>query len=39
MERRTMPVCLTREQHRLVREFARRNGMLNEGQALESILG
>lgn len=38
MERRSMPVCFTPRQYRLIQEYARRNGMLNASQALEEIL-
>lgn len=38
MVKRTMPVCCTEEQHRLIEEFARKNGMLNASQALEKLL-
>ncbi len=33
-----MPVCFTAEQHRIIEEFAKKNGMLNTSQALEKIL-
>ena len=39
MQRRTIPVCFTDKQYRLIEEFAKKNGMLNAGQALEKILG
>ena len=39
MEKRSMPVCFTAEQHRIVVEFAKRRGMLNASQAIEKILG
>ncbi|HUU47760.1 MAG TPA: hypothetical protein VMW55_03155 [Nitrosopumilaceae archaeon] len=38
MEKRLMPVCFTKEQHQMIEEFARKNGMLNTSQALEKIL-
>ncbi|WP_299292055.1 hypothetical protein [Nitrosopumilus sp.] len=38
MERRSMPVCFTQEQYKMIEEFAKRNGMLNASQALEKIL-
>lgn len=38
MERRTTPVCFTKEQYKVIEEYAKRNGMLNAGQALERIL-
>ena len=33
-----MPVCFTEEQHKMIEEFAKRNGMINTSQALEKIL-
>ena len=33
-----MPVCFTEKQYKMIEEFAKRNGMLNAGQALEKIL-
>jgi len=33
-----MPVCFTAEQHKMIEEFAKKNGMLNTSQALEKIL-
>jgi len=38
MEKRSMPVCFTKEQHKMIEEFAKRKGMLNTSQALEKIL-
>jgi hypothetical protein len=38
MEKRSMPVCFTKEQHKIIEEFAKREGMLNSSQALEKIL-
>jgi hypothetical protein len=38
MEKRSMPVCFTEEQHKMIEEFAKKNGMLNTSQALEKIL-
>ncbi|HUT05731.1 MAG TPA: hypothetical protein VMW74_03460 [Nitrosopumilaceae archaeon] len=38
MEKRSMPVCFTKEQHKMIEEFAKREGMLNASQALEKIL-
>ena len=39
MQKRTVPVCFTERQYRMIEEFAKRNGMLNAGQALEKMLG
>lgn len=39
MERqRSIPVCFTERQYKMIEEYAKRNGMLNAGQALERIL-
>jgi hypothetical protein len=38
MEKRSMPVCFTEKQHKMIEEFAKRKGMLNASQALEKIL-
>ncbi len=39
MERRTVPVCFTEKQYKMIEEFAKRKGMLNASQALEKLLG
>ncbi len=33
-----MPVCFTEKQHKMIEEFAKKNGMINTSQALERIL-
>jgi len=38
MKRRSMPVCFTEKQYKMIEEFAKKNGMLNTIQALEKIL-
>ena len=38
MPERTMPVCFTTEQYRMIEEYAKSRGMLNTSQALESLL-
>ena len=38
MEKRSMPVCFTEKQHKMIEEFAKKNGMLNTSQALEELL-
>jgi hypothetical protein len=38
MEKRSMPICFTEKQHKMIEEFAKKNGMLNTSQALERIL-
>jgi hypothetical protein len=35
--RRTMPVCFTSDQLKLVEEYAKRKGMLNVSQAIEEL--
>jgi hypothetical protein len=37
-ERRSMPICFTPEQIKLLEEYAKKNGMLNTSQAIEHIL-
>jgi hypothetical protein len=34
---RTMPVCFTPDQLKLVEEYAKRRGMLNASQAIEAL--
>ncbi len=38
MDKRSMPICFTTEQYRIIEEFAREHGMLNASQAIEKIL-
>lgn len=38
MKSRSMPVCFTEKQYKVIEEFAKRNGMLNTSQALEKLL-
>jgi len=38
MERRSIPVCFTEKQYKMIEEFAKKNGMLNASQALQKIL-
>ena len=38
MENRSMPVCFSEKQYKMIEAFAKRNGMLNTSQALEKIL-
>jgi hypothetical protein len=37
-ERRSMPVCFTPGQIKLLEEYAKKNGMLNSSQAIEEIV-
>jgi hypothetical protein len=39
MKERTMPVCFSPEQLKLVEEYARKKGMLNTSQAIEELAG
>ena len=36
--RRTMPICFTRDQLKLLEEYAKKKGMLNCEQAVEYIV-
>lgn len=38
-EKRTMPVCFTPEQLKVVEEYAKKKGMLNASQAVEELTG
>ena len=38
MEKRSMPVCFTNDQYKMIQEYAKENGMLNASQALEKII-
>jgi hypothetical protein len=38
MAERTMPVCFTKEQLKLVEKYARSKGMVNLSQAVEDII-
>ncbi len=33
-----MPICFTNEQYKKIKDFAKKNGMLNASQAIEKIL-
>jgi len=37
-EKRTMPICFTSDQFRLIEEYAKRRGMLNVSQAIEDLI-
>ena len=37
-EKRTIPVCFTRDQLKLLEEYAKQRGMLNCSQAIEDML-
>ncbi len=38
MEKRSMPVCFTDKQYKIIERYAARHGMLNASQALEGLL-
>jgi len=38
MQKRSMPVCFTKEQLKKIEAYAKRKGMVNASQALEEIL-
>ena len=38
MEKRSMPVCFTNDQYKMIEEYAKERGMLNASQALEKLL-
>jgi len=37
-EKRTMPICFTSDQLKVVEEYAKRKGMLNSSQAIEDLI-
>ncbi len=37
-KRRTMPICFTSDQMKLIEEYAKRRGMLNVSQAIEGLI-
>ena len=37
-EKRTMPICFTSDQLRVIEEYAKRRGMLNISQAIEHLI-
>ena len=38
MKERTMPVCLTSDQYKMIEELAKEKGMLNPSQLIEELL-
>ena len=38
MEERTMPICFTVEQYKVIEEMAKQKGMLNVSQFIEKLL-
>ena len=39
MQKRTMPICFSENEYKLIEQFAKKHGMLNTSQAIEKILG
>jgi hypothetical protein len=37
-EKRTMPICFTSDQLKLMEEYAKKKGMLNVSQAIEDLI-
>ena len=37
-ERRSMPICFTPEQIKLLEDYAKKKGMLNSSQAIEHVI-
>lgn len=38
MEKRSMPVCFTPKQYKIIQEYAKSKGMVNANQVLEDLL-
>ncbi|MDC0193942.1 hypothetical protein OAK01_03085 [Candidatus Nitrosopelagicus sp.] len=38
MEKRSMPVCFTNDQYKMIEKYAKKKGMLNISQGLEKLL-
>ena len=38
MEKRSMPVCFTNDQYKMIEKYAKKKGMLNPSQGLEKLL-
>ncbi len=38
MKARSMPVCFSEKQYKMIEEFVKKNGMLNARQVIEKIL-
>jgi len=38
MDKRSMPICFTADQYKMVEEIAKRKGMLNASQLIEKVL-
>ena len=38
MEKRSMPVCFTNDQYKMIEEYAKKKGMINTSQGIEKQL-
>ena len=38
MEKRSMPICFSNDQFKMIEEFAKKHGMVNASQAIEKII-
>ena len=38
MKKRSMPVCFTPKQYKMIQEYAKKHGMINANQVLEDLL-
>jgi hypothetical protein len=38
MDKRSMPICFTADQYKMVEEIAKRKGMLSASQLIEEVL-
>ena len=38
MQKRTIPICFSSKQYQSIVEYAKKNGMVNAGQAIEKLL-
>ena len=38
MEKRSMPVCFTKDQYKMIEMYAKKKGLLNTSQGLEKLL-
>ncbi|WP_255464074.1 hypothetical protein [Nitrosopumilus sp. b1] len=38
MEKRSMPICFSNDQYKMIEEFAKKHGMVNASQAIEKII-
>ncbi|KAG2472761.1 MAG: hypothetical protein NPMRTHETA2_1700005 [Nitrosopumilales archaeon] len=38
MEKRSMPICFTKDQYKKLEEYGKKHGMLNLSQTVEKIL-